>query len=265
MNVTEPARGPEDGPKGLVKSSGRTMQAGGGGPDGTRHPSEPPRLGAPMKLLGLHRLRLGVLLALAVALVAGGSLRPVTVGDHSSVVVIVGKLDPRDARPEQAVRRAGGEVLRELSVVSGFSARVPRRVLPALTHAPGVRFAVPNRSLHLLGQYGQDSGVASAVYTDVTRASSVWASGVTGAGVTVALVDTGVSTKGDLSGRVVHAEDFTAERDNRDNYGHGTFVAGLIAGTGAASHGAIKGIAPGAQIVSLKIAGRDGSTDVTMV
>src|SRR4051794_1906298 len=141
-----------------------------------------------MRVLDLRRLRLGVLLAMVLALVAGGALRPVTDRDDSSVVVIVGKLDPRDARPEQVVRRLGGEVLHHLSVVSGFTARVPRRVLPALAHAPGVRFAAPNRAMHLLGQYGQDSGVASAVYTDVTRASSVWAAGVTGAGVTVALV-----------------------------------------------------------------------------
>jgi serine protease AprX len=83
--------------------------------------------------------------------------------------------------------------------------------------------------------------------------------------VTVALIDTGVNTSGDLAGRVVHAEDFTVEQDDQDSYGHGTFVAGLIAGTGAASAGAVKGVAPGAQLVSLKIAGRDGATDVTMV
>jgi serine protease AprX len=119
--------------------------------------------------------------------------------------------------------------------------------------------------LKLEGQYGQDSGVASAVYTDVIRASKAWGMGVTGAGINVALVDTGVNTSGDLAGQVLHAEDFTPEANNVDSYGHGTFVAGLIAGTGAGSAGSIKGVAPGAKIVSLKIAGADGATDVTRV
>ena len=49
-----------------------------------------------------------------------------------------------------------------------------------------------------------------------------------------------------------------------DDFGHGTFVAGLIAGNGASSNGAYKGVAPKAKLVSIKIAGRDGSSDITM-
>ena len=166
---------------------------------------------------------------------------------------------------EQAVAHVGGTVLRHFSVIEGFSARIPRSAIPIVSAAPGVRWVSPDRAVHLEAQYGQDSGVASAVYTDVVRASKAWGMGDTGAGVTVAVVDTGVSTSGDLAGQVVHAEDFTPEQNNQDSYGHGTFVAGLIAGTGAGSAGAIKGVAPGAKIVSLKIAGADGTTDVVRV
>ena len=165
----------------------------------------------------------------------------------------------------RAVRQVGGKVEHVLSVIKGFSARVPARSVARLSSMPGISWVSPNRSLKMLAQYGQDSGVASAVYTDATRASKAWGSGVTGAGVTVALIDTGVNTSGDLGGQVVHAEDFTPEQDNQDNFGHGTFVAGMIAGSGAASGGTIMGEAPGAKLVSLKIAGRDGSTDVVKV
>jgi serine protease AprX len=188
-----------------------------------------------------------------------------TSASGARVEALVSKLNPADSRPEQAVARLGGRVTHAFSVIDGFSADLPAAALQRLSQVPGVRWVTPNRSLKLLGQYGQDSGVASAVYTDVTRASKAWSQGVTGTGVTVALIDTGVDTSGDLAGQVKHAEDFTAEQDNHDNFGHGTFVAGLIAGTGAGSSGAIKGVAPDAKIVSLKIAGRDGATDVTHV
>src|SRR4029077_15757258 len=90
-----------------------------------------------------------------------------------------------------------------------------------------------------------------------------WGAGYNGSGVNVALIDTGVNASGDLLRRVIHAEDFTPEQNFADSYGHGTFVAGLIAGTGAGSNGAVQGEAPGANIVSVKIAGASGFTDVT--
>src|SRR5438874_717206 len=83
---------------------------------------------------------------------------------------------------------------------------------------------------------GQDEGGASAVYTDVTRASSVWAAGTDGTGVTVALIDSGVNDTGDLAGTVIHAEDMTGT-GSADLLGHGTFIAGLIAGSGASANG----------------------------
>jgi serine protease AprX len=51
----------------------------------------------------------------------------------------------------------------------------------------------------------------------------------------------------------------------QDDYGHGTFVAGLIAGNGASSNGAYTGEAPGAGLVSIKVAGSSGQTDLATV
>lgn len=205
-----------------------------------------------------------VLAALAVAALVASPIK--TAASRSpDVEVLVSQLASAGHSAERAVTHLGGTVIRHLSLIDGFAARVPRDAIPSLARTPGVRWVSPDRTLHMEGQYGQDSGVASAVYTDVIRASKTWGMGVTGTGVTVAVVDTGVNTAGDLAGQVVHAEDFTSEQNNQDGYGHGTFVAGLIAGTGAGSSGSIKGVAPGAKIVSLKIAGADGTTDVTRV
>jgi serine protease AprX len=220
-------------------------------------------------VVAVHRFggarRLAGVSAACVALL-GFALPSKAAGDQGSMVtVLVSKLNSASTAPERLVHDIGGRVGRELHIIDGFVARVPRASVALLSRDRDVRWVAPNQRLRLLGQYGEGSGSASAVYTDVVRASKAWGMGDVGAGPAVAVVDTGVNTAGDLSGQVVHAEDFTSEQDNQDNYGHGTFVAGLIDGTGAASNGSIEGVAPGAKLVALKIAGRDGATDVTLV
>ncbi len=89
-----------------------------------------------------------------------------------------------------------------------------------------------------------------------------------GAGVGVALVDTGVTEVEDLRGRVVQGPDLSGEGNNLDTYGHGTFMAGLIAGDGSLSASAATrhvGVAPGAHIVSVKVAGAGGDTSLSKV
>ena len=211
------------------------------------------------------RARTGSGTALALVGVLAASLTPLTSTTTESVVALVSELEPGTQVAERQVERLGGSVVKQMKVIDGFIAEIPRTALGVLDASPAVRWAVPNTAVQLQSQYGQDTGVASAVYTDVVRANKTWAFGTTGTGVAVAVIDTGIDTTGDLAGQVVHAEDFTQEQNNADTYGHGTFVGGLIAGTGAASSGAVKGVAPGAKLVSLKIAEADGSTDVTRV
>jgi subtilisin family serine protease len=86
-------------------------------------------------------------------------------------------------------------------------------------------------------------------------APAAWDAGLTGLGVTVAVLDTGVAADHpDLAGRILEAVDFTDTRpDASDNVGHGTHVAGTIAGSGAASDGRFRGIAPDASLVIGKV------------
>ncbi|MDQ4125052.1 MAG: S8 family peptidase, partial [Actinomycetota bacterium] len=105
---------------------------------------------------------------------------------------------------------------------------------------------------------------------NIVRSNDLWTRGIDGGGTTVALLDTGVyAGHPDLSGRVVHCEDLSHESGTEahcaDTFGHGTFMAGLIAGNGTASNGKYTGAAPGARIVSVKAAGFDGATDVSTV
>ncbi|OLF06098.1 S8 family serine peptidase [Actinophytocola xanthii] len=85
-------------------------------------------------------------------------------------------------------------------------------------------------------------------------APAAWDAGVTGSGVTVAVLDTGVDqTHPDLADREVAERNFSDAPDNVDNAGHGTHVASILAGTGARSGGKYRGIAHGASILDGKV------------
>jgi subtilisin family serine protease len=81
-----------------------------------------------------------------------------------------------------------------------------------------------------------------------------WDAGLSGAGVRVAVLDTGVDADHpDLAGRVAAEANFTGSPDVSDHNGHGTHVASLVAGTGEASGGARRGVAFGATLLSGKV------------
>ncbi|MET8118765.1 S8 family serine peptidase [Micromonospora sp. NPDC005291] len=93
-------------------------------------------------------------------------------------------------------------------------------------------------------------------------APAAWAAGFTGKGVSVAVLDTGVdATHPDLAGKVAEARNFTEVTDGRDTIGHGTHVASTIAGTGAASDGRYRGVAPDATLLDGKVCEDFGCTD----
>jgi serine protease AprX len=96
------------------------------------------------------------------------------------------------------------------------------------------------------------------------------AAGYTGKGVGIALIDTGVvPVPGLTSGNVANGPDLSLESQvpglfRRDTYGHGTHLAGIIAGRDAAG-GAFQGVAPDAKLLSIKAGAANGAVDVTQV
>jgi subtilisin family serine protease len=87
-------------------------------------------------------------------------------------------------------------------------------------------------------------------------APTAWAAGFTGAGVKVAVIDSGIdASHPDLAGQVVAAKDFTSAGHQRDVNGHGTHVAATIASVGSK----YKGVAPGVQLLAAKACDPNGN------
>ncbi|MED7825097.1 S8 family serine peptidase [Streptomyces chiangmaiensis] len=106
-------------------------------------------------------------------------------------------------------------------------------------------------------------GKVKSTLSDTTAqigAPEVWAGGNTGQGVDVAVLDTGIdAAHPDFAGRIAASESFVPEQDVTDRHGHGTHVASTVAGTGAASGGTEKGVAPGASLHIGKVLDNNGS------
>jgi serine protease AprX len=99
------------------------------------------------------------------------------------------------------------------------------------------------------------------VYDQVIGASALWnnASKLQGKGIAVAIVDSGIFKTKDLDKRVRSNVNFNAAYHNAaDLYGHGTFVAGVVAGNGSQSSGKYIGVAPRADVLNVRVSDDQG-------
>jgi serine protease AprX len=189
---------------------------------------------------------------------------PVSGSDLQRVVVsgVSGSLELL----RQAVSAVGGTVTKPLPLVDGVSATIPAELLPQLAGRPEVRAITADRSAKV-STIEWDESTTASTYATTAGATASWALGARGSSIGVAVLDTGVSAHPDLGARVVSGPDLSGENDNqRDSYGHGTVMAGAVAGSGVDSAPSYRtGIAPRAHIVSVKVAGATGVTDVSTV
>ena len=209
-----------------------------------------------------------------------------TAGPMIGVIV---RYDPATgpAPARRAVDGMGGTLGRDLDIIDGFAAVVPADAVAAVRAADGVESVTVNASVRMTGQTWMADKDENSLYS-LTRASGVqdaWARTdaqgrrITGTGVGVALIDSGVAAVKGLTGtgKVVNGPDLSFESQAAnlrylDTFGHGTHMAGIIAGrdpevvSGKESDPTrFVGVAPGAHIVSVKVASADGATDVSQV
>ena len=173
-----------------------------------------------------------------------------------------------------AVRAHGGSVTNELAVIEGVVAEVDPARLAELSADP----AVSRVDLDAAGEL--QSVIAGTTYDTETQVGSMyntarlvgadklWAQSVTGSGVGVAIVDSGVQPSNFFGARLVGGADFSgANNALADGFGHGTHMAGIIAGSSGSigAPASFTGIAPRSTLVSVRVADNAGASSLLKV
>ena len=177
----------------------------------------------------------------------------------------------------RAVLRSGGSIDADLSVIQAVSARLEQREVAALR-------AAPEPSLHVYAdaevRASSVGGLPETYYPSEVEARKLHLGGVTGTGVTVAVVDSGLwnqhgpdqSAPGEGASRILAQYDVTAAQplaaaaslatsytaNIDDQFGHGTHVTSIIASSGLATTGNFQGVAPGVNLVSVRVLNAQG-------
>ncbi len=152
-------------------------------------------------------------------------------------------------------------------LLDGCGARIThthRRVNAIVVKVPRAKLGALKRKLTRAGHRYDEAKPVFALLVEsipMLHVPAVWSAGYTGKDITVAVVDTGVDQgHPDLKGAVLASRNFT-EESAKDMVGHGTHVAGAIAGRG----NLYRGVAPDAKVLAAKVLGVNGGTDTDVV
>jgi serine protease AprX len=154
------------------------------------------------------------------------------------------------------VRSVGGSLLGRVPSIASNVIVIPNAALKRLAASPLIDYIALDRVV-----VGAMERTGHAVGAAAARQDF----GYDGTGVGVAIIDSGVTawhddlSQGGTGQRVARFVDFTSGATTAyDDYGHGTHVAGIVAGNGLDSNGARTGIAPGAHLIALKVLDQSG-------
>jgi serine protease AprX len=199
--------------------------------------------------------------ALAVVLLVGQAGHAAASG-NSKVTPALQMLAQRSAPTDElrvivegagATRAAGahGAVRKMLGLVGGVAATVRTSELARLAAEPGVSLVAPDAPVTLATAGAVSTSSLATVYPGRDAVTKPWNAGVTGQGVGIAVIDSGVTPSDAFGSRLVQValDGQTGSLD--DAVGHGTMVAGVAAGY--SPDGKFIGIAPGATVYGLDI------------
>ena len=178
------------------------------------------------------------------------------------------------AAAKKLVSAVGGQVTRELRIINGFGAELKAAKAVSLASAPGVEHVSLNAAVKKTAADFHADDLATA-YNGAIYTQKAWDGKYTGKGVGVAVIDTGIAgdlpdfqvSQSDPASRVIASAVVNpSASSSNDGLGHGTHIAGLIAGNGYnrnnATQGKYVGVAPEANLISVKAGDEHGGATV---
>jgi serine protease AprX len=235
--------------------------------------------------------------AFAATTAASSKISPdASASTSSTVPVIIQYKQAPSSLETLLISLLGGLVKTTLGTINALAANVPLSGLNQLASDSNVTYISLDRTVNAR----QQVSITAAEYTsEPINAPAVWQKGYVGTGVGVAVIDSGITPVPDLSlnsllspgqpllqevlelpneaapwvnGRIVYSQNFVpGQNDALDHYGHGTHVAGLIAGNGTQSTGGrnfrtFRGSAPNANLINLRVLDGNGAgTDSSVI
>jgi serine protease AprX len=160
------------------------------------------------------------------------------------------------------VKAYGGTITSRLDIINGVGAVLPASAVASLLAEEAITAVTPNATVKVAG----NGNVPATDYGEVVGADITWGLGSTGIGVTVAVVDTGISNMRGLTkdidgnnGRVVGWLDLVGGTTRvTDPNGHGSHVAGIIANTQIGADNEWDGVSPGVDLVGVRVLDANG-------
>ncbi len=169
--------------------------------------------------------------------------------------------NPSQLPNREKLEDASIHIVRRFDIIPGAAGVGSARAIRKLAHEQWIDGLYPDGSVHVCGPVRSEDDFVGESPAKKVNASYLWSQGINGSGVTVAVLDSGINQNHpDLIGKVVGEVNFVKDEETtNDLLGHGTMVAGIIAGSGEASGGRYMGIAPGARLLNVRVIDSDGN------
>lgn len=193
------------------------------------------------------------------------------------VSLLIQSDDPRDLAEitrDVVQRSPGNRVTADLPLIGAVAVEVAPEQASGLLSGeagglladrPAVRI-YPDAPVRLIEPIEEEISPLVDTAAPTLGAPELWKRGIDGKGIAVAVIDTGIAPHPDVRDRIIGFQDMVnGKTEPYDDQGHGTHVAGTVAGDGTSSDGAYKGIAPGASLVGVKVlngSGRGNTSDI---
>lgn len=193
--------------------------------------------------------------------------------DPDQLLWVIVQVAGEASEPHGLIDQLDGEFGNDLSIINAFTARLSAGAAVKLAGHSSVRWVSVDSPVEKTGRktskkIDESSTDPQNYFLDTLGVRPLWETGLNGKGISVAVIDSGITpekdlqvdpTKGKPDSRVVEQLTFNSNSGHvNDATGHGTHIAGIIGGSGYMSEGLYSGIAPQVNFISLKISDENG-------